>query len=172
MSGAGNGNGGGKGRNGKKGDRAKRRGAARLAVVQALYQMDIAGTDLATTVTQFELHRLGATIDDMRLHDADEAFFRDLLTGVVSDQLRIDRTVNETLKEGWPLARVDSILRAVLRAGGYELFNREDVPARVAINEYVEVAKAFFDGDEVGIVNGVLDRVGRIARPAEFGGEG
>lgn len=149
-------------------DRAQRRAAARLAVVQALYQMDIGGSDLPTTLTQFEGHRLGALIDDLQMPDADEAFFRDVLEGVVSDQRRIDRAVNETLEASWPLVRIDSTLRATLRAGGYELFNREDVPARVVINEYVEVAKAFFGGEEVGIVNGVLDALARRARPGEL----
>lgn len=158
----------GKPRKPGKPDRAQRRGAARLAVVQALYQMDIGGTDLPTTLAQFESHRLGAVIDDVQMPDADEAFFRDILQGVVSDQRRIDRAVNETLETSWPLVRIDSTLRATLRAGGFELYNRTDVPARVVINEYVEVAKAFFSGEEVGIVNGVLDALARRARPDEL----
>lgn len=158
----------GKGAAGKGAARARRRSAARLGVVQALYQMDIGGTDLPSTMAQFEADRLGAMIDDMQLHDADEAFFRDLLAGVVSDQRRIDRGVDAILKDGWPLTRIDSILRAIFRAGAYEIFNRDDVPARVVINEYIEIAKAFFDKDEVAVVNGLLDRLARQARSQEF----
>lgn len=147
---------------------ANQRSLARLAAVQALYQMEIAGTDLADVVAEFELFRLGKEIDGEQYRDADAAWFRDLMSGVVAEQRVIDPMIHSTLMDGWPLRRVDSILRATLRAGVYELIRRADVPARVVITEYVEVARAFFEEDEPRIVNGVLDRIAHELRPAEF----
>jgi N utilization substance protein B len=147
------------------GRKANRRGAARLAAVQALYQMDLADTDLLSILAQFESDRLGEVVDGERLLAPDIAFFRDIVTGVVNHQLRIDPVIHETLVKDWPLRRLDLTLRAILRAGGFELLERRDVPPRVTISEYVDIARAFYgDGDEPGMVNAVLDRVARKVR--------
>jgi len=151
---------------------ANQRGAARLAAVQALYQMEIAGTGIADVVAEFELFRLGKEIDGEQYRTADAAWFRDLVSGVVEAQLEVDPRVHAALVEGWPLKRVDATLRAILRAGVYELMRRTDVPARVVITEYVDIAKAFFTEDEPKLVNGVLDRLARELRPDEFEAKG
>jgi N utilization substance protein B len=149
---------------------ANKRGSARLAAVQALYQMEIAGTELADVVTEFENFRLGREIDGDTYREADPAFFREIVAGVVAYQRDIDPRVDSTLVEGWPLRRVDVTLREILRAGTFELLKRKDIPARVVIAEYVDVAKAFFAEDEPKIVNGVLDRIARTLRAGEFEG--
>jgi N utilization substance protein B len=147
---------------------ANQRGAARLAAVQALYQMDLGGASLPEVLAEFESYRLGKEIDGEQYRDADFAFFRDIVSGVVREQQTIDPIVHTTLSAGWPLARVDVTLRAILRAGAYELSGRSDVPARVVIAEYVDVAKAFFEGEVPAMVNGVLDAIARRIRPVEF----
>jgi N utilization substance protein B len=147
---------------------ANQRGAARLAAVQALYQMELAGTDIADVVAEFEAFRLGKEIDGEQYRSADAGWFRDLVAGVVAEQRSIDPAIHAALARDWPLGRVDATLRAILRAGVYELRHRPDVPGRVVITEYVDVAKAFFGEDEPRIVNGVLDRLAREARPEEF----
>jgi N utilization substance protein B len=147
-----------------------KRSAARLAIVQALYQMDLAGSDVFATIAEFEAHRLGREVDGAQYAATDVKFFRDVVGGIVREQLSLDPLIDGALKDDWPLARVDSILRQVLRAGAYELHHRPDVPGKAAISEYVEVAKAFFEaGDEAKIVNAVLDRIARAARPQDFG---
>jgi len=147
---------------------SRSRGASRLAAVQALYQMDLAGTDINDIVTEFSTLRFsGEEVDGGQKH-ADPDFFAELLRGVVRRQLDIDPAVDKQLAAGWRLVRVDSIMRAILRAGVYELMERRDVPARVVINEYVEVAHAFFDEDEPKVVNGVLDKLARRLRAPEF----
>jgi N utilization substance protein B len=138
--------------------------------VQALYQMDLGGTTLPEVLAEFESYRLGKEVDGEQYRDADPQFFRDVVAGVVRQQQTLDPIVHETLTGGWPLARIDATLRAILRAGAYELSARADVPARVVIAEYVDVAKAFFEGEVPGIVNGVLDALARNLRPAEFAG--
>ncbi|MEZ5775466.1 MAG: transcription antitermination factor NusB [Hyphomicrobiaceae bacterium] len=145
-----------------------RRSIARLAAVQALYQMDLAQTDLADVIADYRTRRFGTEGDEMSLEEADEAFFAALLKGVVARQREIDPLVDAQLAEGWRLTRVDAILRAILRAGVYELLARRDVPAKVAISEYVEVARAFFDDEEPKVTNGVLDGIGRRVRPEEL----
>lgn len=144
------------------------RSAARMGAVQALYQMDMAGTDLNDVIRQFETLRFKGDDADEVLAQADAQFFADILRGVVRRQRDIDPSVDEQLATGWRLVRVDSILRAILRAGVFELLERRDVPARVVINEYIEVAHAFFDGDEPKVVNGILDRMAKKLRPKEF----
>ncbi|MQT13696.1 transcription antitermination factor NusB [Segnochrobactrum spirostomi] len=151
---------------------ANQRGVARLAAVQALYQMEIGGGDAADVVAEFELFRLGKEIDGEQYRAADAAWFRDLVAGVVLAQREIDPLVHQALTHDWPLGRVDSILRAILRAGVYELLHRTDVPAKVVITEYIDVAKAFFTEDEPRIVNGVLDRIAHERRAAEFDAAG
>jgi len=149
---------------------ANQRGAARLAAVQALYQMDLGGTTLPEVLAEFETHRLGKEVDGEQYRAADAGFFRDLVGGVVDDQRQLDPAIDAALTSGWPLARVDATLRAILRAGAFELTHRSDVPARVVISEYVDVANAFYAGDVPAMVNAVLDALARKARAAEFGG--
>jgi transcription antitermination protein NusB len=153
-------------------DRAASRSAARLAAVQALYQMDMTGIDLTEVVAEFEAYRLGQEIEGDQYHRAEAVFFRDLVEGVVREQLRLDPLIDQQLAEGWRLTRIDSILRAILRAGTYELFMRDDVPARVVISEYVDIAHAFFGEEEPKVVNGILDRLGHKARPQEVAARG
>jgi N utilization substance protein B len=148
------------------------RSAARLAAVQGLYQMDIAATDLNDVIRDrsadgLREHAEGAA-DDMRTQP-DATFLAELLRGVVRLQRTIDPLVDNQLATGWRLARVDSTLRAILRAGVYELMERSEVPAKVVINEYIEIAHSFFGEDEPKVVNGVLDKLARRLRPAEFG---
>lgn len=149
--------------------KANRRGAARLAAVQALYQMDIAGAGINDIFAEFESHWLGNEVEGDTYLPAEAAFFRDVVSGVVRDQKRLDPLIDEALSKGWPLKRIEAILRAVLRAGAYELEHRKDVPGRVVISEYVDVANAFVDREETGMVNAVLDQIGRQFRGDEFG---
>jgi N utilization substance protein B len=148
--------------------KANRRGAARLAAVQALYQMDIAGTGLNDIFAEFESHWIGREVEGQEYLPAEAAFFRDVVSGVVREQRRLDPVIDDALARGWPLKRIETILRAVLRAGTYELEHRRDVPARVVIAEYADVAHAFVDRDETGLVNAVLDQLARQMRSAEF----
>jgi transcription antitermination protein NusB len=144
------------------------RSSARLGAVQALYQMDIAGTDFSEVLAQFGAGRMGETFEDGQCGEADFAFLKDIVEGVVREQHRIDRAIEDHLAAAWTLGRLDSTLRAVLRAGAYELMFRADVPARVSITEYVDVAHAFFEAEEPRVVNGVLDALARAHRAAEF----
>jgi N utilization substance protein B len=148
--------------------KANRRGAARLAAVQALYQMEIAGTGVSDILAEFESHWIGREVEGAEYLPAEAAFFRDIVCGVLREQLKIDPLVDKALARGWPLKRVDAIVRAVLRAGAYELGHRGDVPARVVVSEYVDVAHAFVDDDETGMVNAVLDQIAREYRASEF----
>jgi transcription antitermination protein NusB len=148
--------------------KANRRGAARLAAVQALYQMDMAGTGLDEILAQFESHWLGREVEGEQYLPAEAAFFRDIVAGVVAAQRDLDPKIDAALSATWPLKRIDAILRSVLRAGAYELGARSDIPARVIVSEYVDVAHAFVDRSETGMVNAVLDALARQARPAEF----
>jgi len=148
--------------------KANRRGAARLAAVQALYQMDIAGTGLNEILAEFESHWIGREVEGEQYLPAEAAFFRDVVGGVVREQRVLDPLIDGVLAQGWPLKRIEAILRAVLRAGAYELDHRRDVPARVVVSEYVDVAHAFVERDEVGMVNAVLDRIARKLRAEEF----
>ena len=147
---------------------ANKRGSARLSAVQALYQMDIGGSGLTEVVAEYENFRLGREIDGETYLAADAAWFRGIVGGVVKDQKAIDPVIHQSLTDTWPLARIDSTLRAILRAAVFELTKRPDVDARVVVSEYVEVAKAFFDGDEPKMVNGVLDLIARRVRSGEL----
>ena len=148
------------------------RSAARLAAVQALYQMEIAGTAWQTVRREFEDHRLGAEIEGVQYRKADIDLFRDLLEGVVARQAEIDQLTDRALVEKWPLGRIDATLRAVFRAAGYELIARPDIPPKVSIGEYVDVTKAFFSaGKEAKFVNAVLDHMARESRPKAFSGD-
>jgi thiamine-monophosphate kinase len=151
---------------------ATARTAARLAAVQALYQMDMTAIDLNRVIAEFEAHRLGQEVEGCQYCDAEAQFFRDIVEGVVREQLRIDPLIDRHLAEGWRLNRVDSILRAILRAGTFEMLIRKDIPSRVVITEYVDLAHAFFEGEEPKVVNGILDKLGHEARPQEFSRQG
>lgn len=152
----------------------KQRSAARLAAVQGLYQMDMASTGIADVIRDLTATPLRDTAmsddqgEDIESNAPDTTFLAELLRGVVRIQRDIDPLIDNQLAAGWRLARVDSTLRAILRAGAYELTERSDVPGRVVINEYIEIARAFFDGDEPKVVNGVLDKLARRLRPDEF----
>lgn len=146
---------------------ANKRGAARLAAVQALYQMELTDAGLAEIVAEYENLRLGQEVDGEQYVEADPGWFRAVMAGVVGSQKEIDPMIHESLTPDWPLARIEALLRAVLRAGSWELRDRKDVPARVIISEYVDVAHAFFGEDEPKMVNGVLDRIARKLRPDE-----
>ena len=142
-------------------NRAVARSAARLGAVQALYQMDIAHTDLADVLAEFSSVRLGEELGDEQNIKPDTAFLNDIVSGVVKSQFDLDPQINKCLADGWKLHRLDATLRATLRAGAYELSLRQDVPAKVTISEYIDVARAFFAGDEPKVVNGVLDKLAR-----------
>lgn len=146
----------------------EKRSASRLGAVQALYQMDIAGAPMNEVFAEFESHWLGREVEGHSYKPAEVKFFRDVVEGVVREQRALDREIDAALAKGWPLKRIEAILRAVLRAGAYELANRKDVPARVVIAEYVDVANAFVDKDEAGMANAVLDTLAHDWRPAEF----
>jgi len=148
--------------------KANRRGAARLAAVQALYQMDVAGTGLNDILAEFESHWLGREVEGEQYLPAEAAFFRNLVRGVVGEQRALDPLIDAALVASWPLKRIEAVLRAVLRAGAYELGHCRDVPARVVISEYADIAHAFVDEAEVGMVNAVLDHLARRLRADEL----
>lgn len=147
---------------------ANQRGAARLAAVQALYQMDIAGSGVLEVVAEYEAHRLGQEVDGETYLKADASWFRSIVAGVVRDQTKIDPMISHALQDDWALSRIDSTVRAILRAGAFELIERKDVPIAVIVTEYVEIAQAFFQDDEPKLVNAVLDRIAKQVRaPAQ-----
>jgi transcription antitermination protein NusB len=150
--------------------KANRRGAARLAAVQALYQMDVAAKGLNEIFAEFESHWLGREVEGSQYLPAEAAFFREVVGGVVRDQRRLDPIIDAALSKGWPLKRIEALMRAVLRAGLYELDQRRDIPTRVIVSEYVDVAGAFVDKDETGMINAVLDQLGRQVRSGEAEG--
>lgn len=140
---------------------------ARLAAVQALYQMDAVGAGVETVILEFRTHRLGGEIEGSLLHEADEDFFIALVRGVVSAQEKIDREIEQRLAGGWTLGRLDATARAILRSAVYELIHTSATPARVVINEYAEIAKAFFN-DDASFINAVLDASARRIRGDEL----
>ena len=147
-----------------------KRALARLAAVQALYQIELTSANPGAVVSEFLAHRLGREIDGDQYAEADRGFFADIVKGCSERREDVDGIVASSLPSDWPLARLESVLRAILRAGTYELLARSDVPARVAINEYVEIAHAFYDQGEPTFVNSVLDRIARTLREAELSG--
>jgi len=142
--------------------------AARLGAVQALYQMDLSASDLGETLAQFASRVIGEDFDNGECGAADYKHLRDVVEGTVREQALIDVTVDKQLSNEWPIHRINAILRAVLRAGAFEIMFKENVPAKVAINEYVNVASAFFDKDEPALANAVLNALARARRPDEF----
>ncbi len=146
----------------------KLRRVSRVSAVQALYQMDVSGAPHKTVVKEFLDHRFGHEDEPGMVH-ADESYFEDIMTGVVANQSKIDTAIEERLTDKWPLRRLDATLRALLRSATYEIQSRPDVPALVIINEYMAIATEFFSGKEPGMVNGVLDKIAKETRAAEFG---
>jgi transcription antitermination protein NusB len=146
----------------------RRRSVARLAAVQALYQLDLGGGAAAAVIAEFVKHRLGREVDGENYGEADTALFTDIVEGTMARQEDLDRAIAEVLTPDWPLERLEVTLRALLRAGAYELMARADVPARVVISEYLDIAHAFFSGKEPGLVNGVLDRLAHGLRPGDL----
>ena len=144
--------------------RSRSRSAARLAAVQALYQQEMEGTPLPRLIKEFHDHRLGATIEDEQYHDAERDFFDDIVAGVDARGADLDALIAGRLAEGWTLERLDRPMRAILRAGAYELLARPDVPVGSVISEYVDVAHAFYDKRESGFVNGLLDAIAKAVR--------
>lgn len=148
--------------------RARLRAASRLAAVQALYQMDLSGRGAKAVAEEFLEVRFREEGAERPIVEADEDLFSDILSGVVSSQAEIDKAVSDALASGWTLKRIDSTVRAILRAGAYELMRRTDVPAKVIIDQYVDVAKAFFEGPEPGFINAALDTCARAVRSDEM----
>ncbi len=146
----------------------KLRRVSRVSAVQALYQMDVSGTPHKTVVNEFLNHRFGHA-DEPGMVKADEPYFEDIMAGVVSNQTGIDASITLHLSDKWPLRRLDATLRALLRSATYEIQKRPDVPGLVIINEYMAIATDFFSGKEPGMVNGVLDKICKDVRAAEFG---
>ena len=145
-----------------------RRQAARLAAVQALYQWQEGAHGPGEIVEQFLKVRTGEAGEGGMRRDADRPLFKHVVEGTVANKDALEQTVSAALSKDWTWARIDRLVRAILLAGAYELVHRKDVPLRVAINEYVEIAHAFYDQGEPTFVNSVLDRVGRDVRPAEL----
>ena len=145
-------------------DRSTSRSAARLAAVQALYQLEMEGTALPVLLHEFHQHRLGATIEDVTYAPAEHAFFDDVVSGVDARRAEIDALIAGKLASGWSLDRLDRPMRQILRAGTYELLARPDVPVGTVISEYVDVAHAFYERRETGFVNGLLDGIAKAVR--------
>lgn len=162
--------------------KALQRGAARLAAVQALYQIELTGTPFDRVLGEFAVHRLGAPGapppldgpggDDEAVGEADRELFATIVRGASTERTALDEIIGPALAPGWLLERMDRVLRAILRAGAYELKARPETPARVVITEYVDLANAFYEGREPGFVNGVLDKLARVLRPQEIGRAG
>jgi len=144
--------------------RSQSRSAARLAAVQALYQQEMEGTPTARLISEFHTHRLGATIEGATYAEAEQSFFDDLVSGTAARSAEIDALVAGKLAKGWTLERLDKPMKAILRAGTYELIARPDVPLGTVIGEYLDVADAFYDKREKGFVNGLLDAIAKDAR--------
>jgi N utilization substance protein B len=151
-------------------ERRQSRSASRLAAVQALYQMEVSEQGSEAALKEFQDHRLGADIEGARYANADQKFFAALVRGVVARQDEIDRVLARALVKGWELDRLDTTLRAALRTAAFELIARDDVPPKVIISEYVDIAHAFFEtGEEPTFLNGVLHRIASIYRAGDLG---
>jgi transcription antitermination protein NusB len=145
------------------------RSAARLGAVQALYQLDIGGADVGETLAQFSSRVTGDNFENGETGQADFKHLREVVEGAVREQVLLDPSIDKVLDKDWPLHRLDATVRAIIRCAAFEIYFKDNVPARVAINEYVDVASAFFeDGDEPRFVNGALNTLARQRRPQEF----
>ena len=151
------------------GNGGRRRSIARLAAVQALYQLELnPGLEPDSVIREFARHRLGREIDGEVYGEADEAMFADLVRGIWAERERLDETIAAALSQDWPLPRLETILRLILEAGAYELVHRLDIPPRVTLSEYIAIAHAFFAGKEPGLANGVLDHLARTLRGGDL----
>lgn len=148
--------------------RGELRSAARLGAVQALYEMEISGKPIGLVVPEFEAHWLGREIEGFEMKPAETKFFRAIVEGVIEHQRDLDRAIDAALAKGWPLVRIEAVIRAILRAGSFELRVRKDVPVKVVIHEYGDIAAAFYEGDEIGMVSAVLDALAREMRAGEL----
>jgi transcription antitermination protein NusB len=137
------------------------RAAARLAAVQALYQIEQTGERPAMVMAEFRQHRIGQTIEDAQYVKADDKLFIDIVDGVSTHRPDLDAQLVPHLAAGWTLERIDSIMRQIIRCGAYELAYRKDIPPNVVISEYVDVAHAFADRNEASFVNSVLDKLAK-----------
>jgi len=144
--------------------KSQARSVARLAAVQALYQMEASNAGVETVVREFTDHRFDRDLEGEALAAADEGFFAEIVRGAVAEQGPIDRAIARRLATGWKLERIDATLRGILRAGAFELMHRRDIPVEVVIDEYLEITKSFFEGPESGFVNGALDAIARDER--------
>ena len=153
----------------RQGGSARRRSVARLAAVQALYQLELnPGRGAEAVIGEFVHHRLGREIDGDMYGEADEKLFAEIVRGVTANRERLDETISAALSEEWPLGRLETLLRLMLEAGAFELVHRPDIPPRVTMSEYVAIAYAFFDGREPSLANGVLDHLARTLRGADL----
>jgi len=153
----------------RQGGSARRRSIARLAAVQALYQLELnPGLGAEAVIREFVNHRLGREIDGDVYGEADAALFAEIVRGAAADRERLDETLSAALSEEWPLSRLETLLRVMLEAGAYELVHRPDIPPRVTISEYVAIAYAFFTGREPGLANGVLHHLAQSLRGADL----
>lgn len=146
------------------------RAAARLGAVQALYQMAVTGDAAETVVGDFleRRFRVGSEPDEPEIERVDEAFFEALVHGVDQETEALDNMLAAVLVEGWPVERLEMLLKLILRAGAFELGHWPDVPARVVVSQYVDLAHAFLDDKQTAMANGVLDHLARSLRPEEF----
>ena len=150
--------------------RSEKRSVARMSAVQALYEMDMTQKGVHDVLAEFRAFWIGREIDDdLEMKEAETNFFGQIVEGVIKDQVLIDRTIDQALSKGWPLVRIELVLRAIMRAGVFELLLRKDIPPRVSISEYVDVTRAFYNEDEPGMVNAVLDHIARETRGDELG---
>jgi transcription antitermination protein NusB len=149
----------------------RRRTAARLAAVQALYQIELTDAPAENVIREFAQNGLDVDINDEHFGEVDEPLFADLVRGAMARREELDHLLAEALTPDWPVERLERVLRAILRVGAYELLACEDVPMPVVISEYLDIGHAFFAGKEPGLVNGVLDRLARTLRPDELAGE-
>jgi len=144
---------------------ANQRGVARLNAVQALYQMDIGNTSLAEIKRQFAARLVGGEVEGDVYLKGDQDYFTQIVSGVLKHQVSIDPLIEGALSAEWPVERIDATLRAILRAGVFELLYKSDIPGPIVISEYIDVAKAFFGGEVPGMVNAVLDVIAKQAPP-------
>ena len=154
-----------KGAGAGKGGSKRRR--ARLAAVQALYQIELTGAAVPTTIVEFRRHRLQGDMDGLPMDDIDPDFFAELVTGIGQNRADLDRRIAGVLTPDWPLERLDTVLRSILRAGAFELAHHAETPAKVVISEYMAITDSFFSGREPALVNGVLDTLARRSEAGE-----
>lgn len=147
----------------------RRRTSARLAAVQALYQIELTQAEPRLVIEEFLAHRMGEDSKNEDFGEADKEFFGVVAGGAALHQAELDRAITADLSPDWPLNRLETVLRAILRCGAFELAHRPDVPAEIVINEYLDIAHAFFGEKEPGLVNGVLDSLARRLRAGELG---